>query len=149
MDETLTRLISAAKAVCGEFPLAEGFSAGSVGAAILTADGSVFTGVCVELACGLGLCAENAAVAEMLKSRQTHVIAAVAVSRHGILSPCGRCREMLAQVDARNLDCQIILGEDQIAPLRDLLPVHWLECKADAKRRARQLEQPSSEELGY
>jgi len=133
------RLIAAAKAVCGEFPLSEGFTAGSVGAAMLTAKGNVYTGVCVELACGLGLCAEIAAMAEMLKFRETHVLAAVAVSRHGVISPCGRCREMLAQVDVRNLDCRIILGQQQVVALGDLLPNHWLADKQDHKRRASQV----------
>ena len=126
MDETALQLIAAAKAVYGEFGLSEGFSAGSVGAAIRTAKGNIYTGVCIDLACGLGFCAEVAAVAEMLKNRETHITEVVAVTQHGILSPCGRCREMIAQVDSRNLDCHVIIGEDEVVTLRQLLPEHWL-----------------------
>ena len=57
MDDTASRLIEAARAVCGEFRLAEDFTAGSVGAALLTAGGHIYTGVCIDLACGLGFCA--------------------------------------------------------------------------------------------
>lgn len=105
----------------------EDFSAGSVGAAILTADGNVYTGICIDLACGLGFCAEVAAVAEMLRHRETHITAVAAVCAGGVLgTPCGRCREMIAQVDARNLDCRIIVRDDRDVSLRELLPNPWL-----------------------
>jgi cytidine deaminase len=126
MDEATSQLIEAARTVHGEFKLSEDFSAGSVGAAIRTAEGNIYTGICIDLACGLGFCAEVAAVAEMLKHRETHITEVVAVTAHGILAPCGRCREMIAQVDARNLDCRVIIGEDRVVTLRQLLPEHWL-----------------------
>jgi len=112
-------------AVIGEFALRRG-SAGSVSAAVRAANGQIYTGVCIDLACGLGFCAENAALAEMLKAKETQVIAVVAV-RDGAVAgaPCGRCRETLAQIDERNLDCMVILNRDEI-PLRQLLPEHWL-----------------------
>jgi cytidine deaminase len=40
----------------------------------------------------------------MLLTRETVIQRIVAVSATGILAPCGRCREMMAQVDKRNLD---------------------------------------------
>ncbi|UCD22155.1 MAG: cytidine deaminase [Chloroflexota bacterium] len=126
MDTTTAQLITAAKSVCGRFQLTDDFSAGSVGAAILTAEGSIYTGICIDLGCGLGFCAEAAAMAEMLKHRETHISVVVAVSKDCILPPCGRCREMMVQLDVRNLDCQVIVGEDEVARLRVLLPKHWL-----------------------
>lgn len=126
MDETRSRLIAAARGVLGEFRWSKDFSAGSVGAAIMTAEGRIYTGICVDLASGLGFCAEVAAIAEMLKHRESRIIAAVAVSKDRIVPPCGRCRETMVQVDPRNLDCRVILGEDREVPLRDLLPHHWL-----------------------
>jgi cytidine deaminase len=127
MNEARSKLIEAATAVCGAFRLRADFSAGSVGAAILTAKGNVYTGICIDLACGLGFCAEVAAVAEMLKARETHVLAVVAVSNRGVLgAPCGRCRETIAQVDPQNLDCAVIMGDGLEVPLRKPLPEHWL-----------------------
>jgi cytidine deaminase len=126
MDEIVSRLIDAARGVCGKFGLEEDFSAASVGAAIRTADGNIYTGVCIDLACGLGFCAEVSAVAEMLKHRETHITDVVGVTRKGILPPCGKCREMISQLDRRNLDCRIILGEDRTTTLRQLLPEHWI-----------------------
>lgn len=127
MESKANELIEAAKAVCGDIKLREDFSAGGVGAAIRTADGNIYTGVCIDLACGLGFCAEVAAMAEMIKHRETHVVEMVAVNWREIMPPCGRCRETLAQLDVRNLDCRVILSEDEAVPLRELLPRHWLE----------------------
>jgi cytidine deaminase len=131
MDESRLELIEAARAVCGEFRLRKDFSAGGVGAAIRTSKGNVYTGVCIDLGSGLGFCAEVAAIAEMLKNRETHVVAVVAVSAQRILPPCGRCRETLAQIDARNLSCRVIIAEDQDISLRELLPNHWLNNDVD------------------
>jgi cytidine deaminase len=120
-------LIDAAKKVTGEFPLSRrSFSAGSCGAALETGDGKVYTGICIDLACGIGFCAEHAAVAEMLKNRETHIRAIVATNEEGILPPCGRCRELMIQIDRRNADTDVVLGPDRVEKLRDLLPEHWL-----------------------
>ncbi|MEA3471245.1 MAG: cytidine deaminase [Thermodesulfobacteriota bacterium] len=126
MKQTRKELIETARAVCGDFPLQDEFSAGGVGAAIRTADGHIYTGICIDLGSGLGFCAEVAAIAEMLKHRETQIDTVVAVSGQRILPPCGRCRETMAQIDARNMDSRVIVGEDQEVLLRDLLPQHWL-----------------------
>ena len=126
MDKGDDELIRKAKDVCGDFPLRDDFSAGSVGAAIRTTGGNVYTGICIDLACGLGFCAEVAAIAEMLKNRETEIETVVAVCRKGILPPCGRCRETMAQLDTRNLDARVIVGEQKSVALRELLPTHWL-----------------------
>lgn len=100
--------------------------AGTVGSAILSATGKTYTGVCISVSCGIGFCAEHAAAAEMIKGGETTIQTIVAVAERGIVSPCGRCRELLVQIDKRNLDCRVILGEDEAVPLRALLPRHWL-----------------------
>ena len=126
-------LIAAARQVQGKFTLGEDFSAGSVGAAVRSRSGQVYTGICLDLACGIGFCAEHAAVAEMLKHRQSEIDAVVAVGKDVILAPCGRCRELMAQINPRNLDCWVILGEDRWVALRTLLPEHWLDTLANTK----------------
>lgn len=74
VDKIVSKLIEAARNVYGEYALGNGFSAASVGAALRTADGNIYTGVCIDLACGLGFCAEVSAIAEMLKHRMRHVL---------------------------------------------------------------------------
>ena len=120
--------MSKAAALVGEFELTKpSITAGGTGAALQTAGGTVYTGINLDLACGIGFCAEHSAVAEMLKHRETVVRRIVAVNDERILAPCGRCREMLVQVDSRNLDCEVLLPDGVTMPLRELLPNAWLE----------------------
>lgn len=120
-------LIAAARDCLGEFTLsADSLTAGRVAAALETGSGRIHTGICLDLACGIGFCAEHAAIAAMLLTRETHIRRIVAVSASGILPPCGRCREMMAQVNKHNLDCTVLLPGDGKQSLRELLPAHWL-----------------------
>jgi cytidine deaminase len=72
-----------------------------VGAAILLKDGRIFTGCNVENASyGLTICAErNAIFAAVAASKRKPEIVAVAVLNHrGIAcSPCGACRQVIAE----------------------------------------------------
>jgi cytidine deaminase len=120
-------LIAEAKKITGEFKLSkEGLSAGSCGTALLAANEEIYTGICIDLACGLGFCAEHSAIAQMLKDRETRIIAIVATCEDGIVPPCGRCREMMIQIDSGNSDTYVILTEDRTEKLHKLLPEHWL-----------------------
>ncbi len=127
LEPHLHELIDAAQSVEGTFELSESdLTAASVGAALRTSSGAVYTGVCLDLACGIGFCAEHAAIAEMLKDREVVIAAIVAVNDSQILSPCGRCRELMAQLTPRNADTLVILPGERVVPLRDLLPEHSL-----------------------
>jgi cytidine deaminase len=101
-------------------------SAATVAAAVLTKSGRVYTGVSLHVSCGIGFCAEHAAIAEMVKGRETQIDMIVAVCDDGVVSPCGRCRELMVQVDPRNFDAQVALSNGRIAALRELLPDHWI-----------------------
>jgi len=128
-------LVAKAAALVGEFELTKpSITAATVGAALETAGGMIYTGINLDLACGIGFCAEHSAVAEMLKTRETVVRRIVAVNAERIVAPCGRCREMLVQVDARNLDCEVLLPDGATATVRELLPSAWLEQYSVQKR---------------
>ncbi len=122
-------LIDVARSLVGEVLLESngGSSAGGVSAALLTIEGNIYSGICLDYACGLGFCAEHAAVADMLKYCETQIIKIVAVTRTKILSPCGRCRELIMLTDSRNRNTEVIVSESQTVKLFDLLPYHWLE----------------------
>jgi cytidine deaminase len=116
-------LIEEATRFLGEFSLSDhGSSAGSVAAALLTRSGKVYTGICIDLPSGMGFCAEHSAIAEMLKNRETDIELIVAVGEHGILPPCGRCREMMYQINKGNLRTNVIVGPNKIVQLDTLLP---------------------------
>jgi len=99
---------------------------GYVGAALVTEAGNVFTGINIELYCGMGFCAEHSAVAEMVKNGETKIRKIVATTAEGnVLPPCGRCREMMYQIDESNLDTEVITGDGDRQLLRELLPNNW------------------------
>lgn len=127
MDASIHELIDVAKPLLGEMRLArDDMSAATVAAAIRSRSGRTYTGVCAHLSCGLGFCAEVAAVAEMIKARETAIDAIVAVCDDGVLAPCGRCREMMVQVNPANFDAKVGLPGGRVVTLRELLPDHWM-----------------------
>jgi cytidine deaminase len=77
------------------------YSKFQVGAAVLLQDGRIFTGCNVENASyGLTICAERnaifAAVAD--SARKPAIVAVAVVNRRGVpCSPCGACRQVIAE----------------------------------------------------
>ena len=131
MDDALQSLIDLARPLVGEIALGRAdMSAATVACAIRSVSGRTYTGVCVHLSCGIGFCAEHAAVAEMIKGRETQIESIVAVCDDGVLAPCGRCRELMVQVDPRNFDARVGLPGGRVASLRELLPDHWMGTTA-------------------
>jgi cytidine deaminase len=131
---TTDELIKAAEAVTRHRKLAGENTAGGVGAALVTVDGTVYRGVCIDTGSSMGFCAEHAAIGAMITAGESQIRAVVAVwrdERDGrlyVLPPCGRCREFMKQVDAANLDADVILAPDKVVKLRELLPYHdWPE----------------------
>jgi cytidine deaminase len=125
----IQELIDAAYSVAGVYKPSKECESGSVGAAILTEDGNIYTGICIDTACSLGFCAEHAAVAEMLKHKESKISMIVAVTdKREILPPCGRCRELLAQVNKSNMKARVIVNQNITVTLRELLPHYWLDA---------------------
>lgn len=123
----ISDLIEEARKYSGEFSLSKDMSAGSVSAALLTSAGNIYTGICIDIACGIGFCAEHSAVAEMLKNRETRIEMVVAIAENNrILPPCGRCRELMLLINSDNKDTRIIIEPDKTMPLKELLPLRWL-----------------------
>lgn len=103
---------------------------GQVACAILSENNKVYTGLCIDLSCSLGMCAEQAAIAEMLKSGETKIKKLIAVHEGGVIyPPCGRCREFIYEINRENLEATILLPNLKEVKLKDLLPSTWMECK--------------------
>lgn len=99
---------------------------GQVACALETKEGNVFTGICIDMPCSLGMCAEQVAIVDMIKNNETVINKIVAVYEDGsILPPCGRCREFIIQVDEKNIDTEIILSMEKTINLGKLLPLRW------------------------
>lgn len=102
------------------------YSAYAVGAALLGSDGRIYTGCNVENASyGLSNCAERTAVFKMVSEGQRQILA-VAVCTDNAGSPCGACRQVLAEFAG---DVPVFLvdrtGEGRETSLFALLPDHF------------------------
>jgi cytidine deaminase len=123
---TFDALYNQAKSVINPRQLSKYAEAGGVGAAILSASGVVYTGVCIDTASSLGFCAEHAAAAAMITAGESRVSKMIAVGWDGqIMPPCGRCREFISQLHNDNLKTEVMVGEGVIVTIRELLPYDW------------------------
>jgi cytidine deaminase len=97
----------------------------SVGSAVETASGKIFSGCNVENASyGLAICAERNAIAAAIVAGERKFIRIAIVSEREIPAPpCGACRQVLAEFTE---DLEIVLeGKEKIVrtSLRRLLPM--------------------------
>jgi cytidine deaminase len=121
-------LINQAYKVTGEYQSSDYCTSGSVGAALVTKAGNVYTGVCIDCACSLGFCAEHSAIAEMLKHRESEIAMIVAVNtKKETAAPCGRCRELIYQVNKANVNTKVVIAHNKTILLKELLPHRWQE----------------------
>lgn len=118
-------MIKAATTVLNPRKLSDDSSAGSVAAALVTDKGNVFKGVCIDTPCSMGFCAEHAAIAAMVTAGESRIVRIVTVcDGNGIVSPCGRCREFMYQINHDNLETEVRLDCGTIT-LKELLPHIW------------------------
>src|SRR5262245_8079696 len=116
-------IISEAQKLARPIVTSEECSAGAVASAIISGLGNTYTGVSMDFECGIGFCAEHAAVAEMLKRQESKISMVVTVNDRGaVLQPVGSCRERMWHLDRANRDALVVLGGDWALPLRELLP---------------------------
>lgn len=130
MTEMAEKLIERATAVVAPRRIGE-YLIGDVGSALVTDQGNIYVGVCLDLPSGLGFCAEASAIAAMVTAGEQRIVQIVAVWKDAdgavsILSPCGRCREFIAQIHGANMETEVILARDRVVLLRELLPQHHL-----------------------
>lgn len=103
-------------------------SAGGVGAAILTKNHNIYTGVCIDTASTLGMCAERNAIANMITNGENEIVKLVCVDSKGNVGlPCGACREYLMQLDKNSKNIEILKNIDtkEMVKLEELIPNWW------------------------
>lgn len=102
--------------------------AGGVAAAILTKQGNIYVGVCIDTSSSLGMCAERNAIANMITNGESRIDKVVAIMPDGrVGSPCGACREYMMQLDKDSGDIEILLDLEPLRTvrLRELMPDWW------------------------
>lgn len=125
---TFDELYQIAKSVLNPRKLSDAAEAGSVGAALLSESGRIYTGVCIDTACSMGFCAEHAAAAAMVTAGESRVLKMIAVGSDGrIMPPCGRCREFISQLHDDNRQAEVMVSEGVVVTLYQLLPHDWRE----------------------
>ena len=93
-----------------------------VGAAVLASDGSIFAGANVENASfGLTQCAERVALQTAVAAGRRR-IRAVAVAGPAGITPCGACRQVMAEFGVRTVILAAPTGAPAVVPLAGLLP---------------------------
>ena len=109
-------------------------SAHHVVCALESADGTIYTGFCIESCCGvMDLCAERVAALNMYLSSGQTVIKRLIAFRDappygaGSGMPCGACREFLMQLSPENRKMEIMVDYEkrETVTLAELMPQWW------------------------
>ena len=122
------KLYNAAVKVQNSRTISPFIDAGGVVEAILTKQGNIYVGVCIDTASTLGMCAERNAIANMITNGESQIDKVVAVMPDGrVGSPCGACREYMMQLDKDSGEIEILLDLDnqKTVKLKDLIPDWW------------------------
>lgn len=128
MKDIWEELYQQARAVQNDREITPLISAGGVAAAILTRQGNIYVGVCIDTACSLGMCAERNAMANMITNGESKIDKVIAIMPDGKVGPpCGVCREFMMQLDGDSKNIEILLDYDskRTIKLGELIPEWW------------------------
>lgn len=130
-DKIWTDMYNAAKAVKGERKISEQVSAGEVAAAIRSKSGKIYTGVCIDTCCTLGICAERNAIFNMITNGDWEIDKVLCIMPDGSSgAPCGACRELMVQImPGKYHDIEIMLdyATGKTVKLGEITPEWWIK----------------------
>lgn len=117
---------NAAKTVVNPKKISEQMCSGGVGAAVISKKGNIYTGVCIDTDCSLGMCAERNALSTMITNGEYEIKMVAAVNKKGqVLPPCGACREFMMQLK-NSSDIEVLVDNDgTMVKLKDLMPYSY------------------------
>ncbi|HCF82937.1 MAG TPA: cytidine deaminase [Ruminococcaceae bacterium] len=130
MEKIWEELYSAAKAVQNARKISDYVTAGEVSAAILSASGKIYTGICVDTCSTLGICAERNAIFNMLTNGESEIKKVVAVlPNEKTGAPCGACRELMVQLMPESyggVEIMLDYENEKVITLGELTPEWWI-----------------------
>ena len=130
MDAIWKEMYEAARSVRNGRAISDYVEAGGVAAAILSESGKIYTGVCVDTACTLGICAERNAIFHMLTQGEHRISRVLAVMSSGKTgAPCGACRELMTQLmpgEYTNIQIMLDYENEKTITLGKLTPQWWI-----------------------
>ena len=130
MDSVWKSLYEAASEVLRPRDVSEYVSYGGVAAAILSKSGKIYTGVCVDTCCTLGICAERNAIFQMLTQGGSEIDKVLCIMPDGTSgAPCGACRELMVQIMPESYgDIEIMMDYStaRTVKLGEITPEWWI-----------------------
>ena len=130
MEVTGENLYEAAKKVQNERKVSAYIEAGGVAAAVLSSSGRIYTGVCIDTCCTLGICAERNAIFNMITNGESVIRKVIAIMPDGKTgAPCGACSELMVQLMPKTYqDIEIMLDYEtgKVVTLGTLTPEWWI-----------------------
>ena len=130
MDTKWKKMYEAAKAVQNGREISERIYAGGVAAAVESASGRIYVGVCVATSCTLGICAERNAMFNMITNGEQDIKRVLAIMPDGKTgAPCGACREFMTQMMPgryHNIEIMLDYENERIVTLGELTPEWWI-----------------------
>ena len=130
MEQIWNTLYQAAKEAQNPRRISDYVTAGEVSAAILSASGKIYTGVCTDTCSTLGICAERNAIFNMITCGESQISKVLAILPDGTTgAPCGACRELMVQLmPGTYQDVEIMLDyeNEKIVTLGELTPHWWI-----------------------
>jgi len=132
MDAVWNKMAEAAKAVFKERRISEYVTCGEVAAAVLSKSGKIYTGVCIDTASTLGVCAERNAIFNMITNGEHEIDKVLCIMPDGSIggTPCGACRELMVQLMAghyQDVEIMMDLEAGRIITLGELTPEWWIK----------------------
>ena len=107
-DKIWLELLNQAKEVQKLRKISDNIDIGG-GAAILSNNGNTYTGVCINTACSIGMCAERNALLTMITNRESQIEKVVCVGvNSNIIPPCEACMELMMQLNQKNSNTKIL-----------------------------------------
>ena len=130
MEQIWKEMLQAARAVQNQRKISDYVDAGGVAAAILSASGKIYVGVCVDTCSTLRICAERNAIFNMLTNGEQEIKKVLAIMPNGKSgAPCGACRELMVQLmpnSYRKIEVLMDFETEEIVTLGELTPKWWI-----------------------
>ncbi|WP_302757910.1 cytidine deaminase family protein [Ligilactobacillus salivarius] len=130
MEKVWEDLYKAAKNVQNPREVSERIYAGGVAAVIEASSGKIYTGVCVDTSCTLGICAERNAIFNMITNGDNEVKRVLAIMSDGKTgAPCGACRELMTQLmpkSYQHVEIMLDYKKEKVVTLGELTPEWWI-----------------------
>ena len=123
LDSSTRALISVASDLVKVKKAFSNDGVGNNACALMSRKGAIYSGISVDMKSDFGLCAEQAAIADMLKHGESNISILVSVSHLGdIVVPCGKCLEFIQELNPNNNTTIVLLPDGSTRTVSYLLP---------------------------